>query len=212
MPTFKYAKLVRDNIWEWHEEKGHVVKGEKLRGAELRKALCNKLHEEADEVNGALSKEELIEEIADVQQIIDDLCTEENITHDDIAKVQRRKAERKGGFQKGHYIETVTISNKNDRWAQYCLKSPEKYPQVDQHGHVSPDLPFIDPGIYKHSKRGHLYEVIGVALQTETNEPLVLYKPLYENKYDYFARPYAMFTETTEINGQTVPRFEKTKE
>jgi len=37
MPTFRFEKLVRDNIWRWHEESGHTVKGRRLTGAELRK-------------------------------------------------------------------------------------------------------------------------------------------------------------------------------
>ncbi len=130
MPTFKYAKLVRDNIWRWHEECGHTVKGRKLQGAELRKKLSEKLHEEADEVSAAVSREELIEEIADVRQILDDLCTEEVISEDEIIAAQTKKSARKGGFRGGHYIETVTIPNEDDEWAQYCRKSPEKYPEV----------------------------------------------------------------------------------
>lgn len=108
MPTFTFAKLVRDNIWRWHEENGHTVTGRKLTGAELRKALCEKLHEEADEVDAALSKEELTEEIADVRQILDDLCLEEGIGEVELKAAQAKKAARKGGFREGHYIETVT--------------------------------------------------------------------------------------------------------
>ncbi len=70
-------------------------------------------------------------------------------------------------------------------------------------------FPDIDKGIYRHNKKGDLYEVLGVALQTESDEALVIYRPLYENKHELFARPYAMFTELVEINGQTMPRFEK---
>lgn len=73
-------------------------------------------------------------------------------------------------------------------------------------------LPVIEKGIYKHSKKGHCYEVLGVALQTETNEPLVIYRPLYENEYKLFARPYEMFTEQVELNGEMKPRFEKVNE
>lgn len=71
------------------------------------------------------------------------------------------------------------------------------------------NFPTIQKGTYRHNKKGQLYEVIGVALQTETNDPLVIYRPLYENEYKLFARPYEMFTEEVEINGQQVPRFEK---
>lgn len=74
------------------------------------------------------------------------------------------------------------------------------------------DFPEIEKGVYRHSKKGQLYEVLGLALQTETNEPLVIYRPLYENEYELFARPYAMFIEEFEINGQTMPRFEKIDE
>lgn len=67
----------------------------------------------------------------------------------------------------------------------------------------------IDTGKYRHNKSGRLYEVVGTALQTETSEMLVIYKPLYKNEYELFARPVAMFTELTDVNGQTMPRFEK---
>lgn len=71
------------------------------------------------------------------------------------------------------------------------------------------DFPSIKTGRYRHNKTGNLYEVLGVALQTETNEPLVVYRPLYESKYELFVRPYAMFLEEVEINGEKKPRFEK---
>ena len=73
----------------------------------------------------------------------------------------------------------------------------------------------INLGIYKHYK-GDEYEVVGLAHHTETKTPLVLYKPLYsipdlEEQYNgdiVFARPIEMFTETVEINGKDIPRFE----
>lgn len=131
MPTFRYAKLVRDKIPGWHKQSGHSVAGRQLKGDELRAALIQKLHEEADEVSGALSQEELIEEIGDVQQIIDDLLTNEGITKETLQTVMKKKADRKGGFKKGEYIDTVTIEDENDKWAQYCRRSPEKYPEVN---------------------------------------------------------------------------------
>lgn len=71
------------------------------------------------------------------------------------------------------------------------------------------DFPQIEKGIYRHNKKGHFYEVLGVALQTETNEPLVIYRPLYEIEYELFARPHKMFTEMVELDGNMRPRFEK---
>ncbi len=66
----------------------------------------------------------------------------------------------------------------------------------------------IKHGIYRHSKTGHEYEVLGVALQTETDELLVVYRPLYDSEYELFARPETMFTELVEVDGKEVPRFE----
>ncbi len=72
------------------------------------------------------------------------------------------------------------------------------------------DLPKLEKGTYLHRKSGKLYEVLGVALHTETGEALVMYKPLYSHpKYEIFARPYGMFVEKVEISGKLVPRFEK---
>lgn len=132
MPTFRYAKLVRDNIPEFHKQSGHTVNGGRLAGAVLRSALSSKLHEEADEVAATKTREELIEELADVQQIVDDLCAHEKITKSEVAKVQKAKADRKGGFANGEYIETVTMPDENDTWVQYCRQSPDKYPEVEQ--------------------------------------------------------------------------------
>lgn len=73
-------------------------------------------------------------------------------------------------------------------------------------------LPSIEKGIYRHNKKGHLYEVIGVATHTETDEPLVVYRPLYDSEFELFVRPYAMFVEEVELNGLRVPRFEKIDE
>ncbi|GAB2792585.1 hypothetical protein GCM10027040_18440 [Halomonas shantousis] len=62
------------------------------------------------------------------------------------------------------------------------------------------------PGIYQHYK-GQRYEVIGVARHSETEEPLVVYRALY-GEYGLWVRPLAMFTETVEVQGEPVSRFE----
>lgn len=71
------------------------------------------------------------------------------------------------------------------------------------------DFPTIETGTYRHSKTGNLYEVLGVAFQAESEEPLVIYRPLYKTDYELFARPYEMFVEEVEISGVRQPRFMK---
>jgi len=74
------------------------------------------------------------------------------------------------------------------------------------------DFPTIQKGIYRHNKKNQLYEVLGVALETETDIPLVIYRSIHKNKYELFARPYDMFVEVVEIDSKTVPRFEEVTE
>lgn len=66
----------------------------------------------------------------------------------------------------------------------------------------------IEPGVYEHYK-GNRYEVIGVGRDTETEEDVVIYRPLYESDVAYWVRPYAMFISTIMVDEQTVPRFKK---
>jgi hypothetical protein len=61
------------------------------------------------------------------------------------------------------------------------------------------------PGRYRHYKGGE-YEVIGVARHSETDELLVVYRPLY-NATGLWVRPLAMFLETVTHKGALVPRF-----
>ncbi len=65
----------------------------------------------------------------------------------------------------------------------------------------------IKKWIYKHYK-WPLYEVIWIALHTETREELVLYIALYDTDYEHFVRPKEMFLENVEVDGVTKKRFE----
>ena len=66
-------------------------------------------------------------------------------------------------------------------------------------------LPQTQLGRYRHYKGGE-YEVIGVARHSESLEPLVVYRPIYNNS-GWWARPHAMFFGEVEIDGVRLPRF-----
>ena len=67
----------------------------------------------------------------------------------------------------------------------------------------------VAQGIYRHYK-GNLYQVLHTAQHSETEESLVVYRCLY-GEYGVWVRPLAMFTETVEVEGKEVPRFELIK-
>ena len=68
-----------------------------------------------------------------------------------------------------------------------------------------PELPPTPLGRYRHYKGGE-YDVIGVARHSETLEPLVVYRPLY-NDSGWWLRPHAMFFGTLTVDGASQPRF-----
>ena len=68
----------------------------------------------------------------------------------------------------------------------------------------------IPAGRYRHYK-GREYEVLGLALHSETLEEMVVYRPLYETPDitpgTLWVRPAMMFKEMVEIEGKQIPRF-----
>ena len=68
-------------------------------------------------------------------------------------------------------------------------------------------LPDTALGLYRHHKGGE-YELIGVARHSETHEPLVVYRPLYDST-GWWVRPHAMFFEDVWVDGALRPRFER---
>ncbi len=63
----------------------------------------------------------------------------------------------------------------------------------------------LKAGIYRHYK-DKLYQVIGVARHSETEEEFVVYRPLYGER-GLWIRPLQMFDETIEVAGVKVKRF-----
>ena len=63
----------------------------------------------------------------------------------------------------------------------------------------------IRPGRYRHFK-GNEYEVLGVARHSETEEELVVYRPLY-GEGGLWVRPVSMWNELVPRDGKTQPRF-----
>ena len=68
--------------------------------------------------------------------------------------------------------------------------------------------PSILPGRYRHYK-GRDYQVIDLVRHSETEEWLVLYRPLY-GEGTLWVRPAGMFMENVSVDGALRPRFERT--
>ena len=208
MPTFQFNKLVRDKLPAIYKKLNETITYRTLRGKELQVALCQKLIEEAAEIplEGG-DRASIIDEISDVEQVLDDLKSELAISNEEIDQAKQKKYEVKGGFADGIFVEQIELLD-GDKWIEYYRAEPSKYPELNRLKDEV-DLPTIEKGKYLHTKSGHFYEVLGVSLHTETNEVLVVYRPLWSAKYELFTRPYDMFIGMVEINGENKPRFQK---
>lgn len=63
----------------------------------------------------------------------------------------------------------------------------------------------IRPGRYRHFK-GKEYEVLGVATHSETEEPMVVYRKLYDD-HSLWVRPASMWNEIVTRDGKSTRRF-----
>lgn len=72
------------------------------------------------------------------------------------------------------------------------------------------NIPALEKGTYQHYK-GNMYEVLGVGCHTESNEYYVVYRPVEKKPGipEIWLRPYEMFVENVEVDGEFVPRFKQ---
>ena len=102
------------------------MRAKKLTQGNVNGALVEKLIEEAKELKSAKMS---VEEIADLQEIIDQICKNLKISSQELAHVQKAKRDKNGGFENGDFIETVTLPADN-KWAKYYAADPDRFPEV----------------------------------------------------------------------------------
>ncbi len=125
--TFKLNKLVRDKIIKAHIDEGGSVCSINISGSKLNSELIKKFQEELKELkNAGLS----IEELADLQEILDQLLKNLDISKKEIKLVQKEKNIKKGGFKKGHFIKTVTLPAAS-KWTEYYAAEPKRFPEEE---------------------------------------------------------------------------------
>ena len=97
----KYDKLVRDKIPEIIRKKGETAITHIADEVEYWTKLKEKIAEEVKEFQEAESAEEL----ADVLEVIDAIVEFKKMDMNEVRRIQREKAEKRGGFKERIILE-----------------------------------------------------------------------------------------------------------
>lgn len=104
MKKIFYHKLIRDKIPDKIKKKGSLLKTRKLNQKEFEKELLKKVGEEASGLLNIKNRQELIFELADVQDVLDEVKKFKKISAIQIKNAQKENYQTKGGFKKKIYL------------------------------------------------------------------------------------------------------------
>ena len=103
----KHNKLVRDRVPEIIKASGKQVIVKQLNQAEHFEQARLKLYEELKEYEDTNIDEECLEELADILELAYELGRMHGASCDEMNTIREEKRERKGGFEKGLFLEEV---------------------------------------------------------------------------------------------------------
>ncbi len=102
-----YNKLIRDKIPEIIKSKGHSPKVSVLKESDYREALKVKMAEEAKELVEAETREEVLNELSDIQELILAIAQNYDLAVGEVEKKREEKLQERGGFKKKLLLEYV---------------------------------------------------------------------------------------------------------
>lgn len=109
MATKTYNKLVRDMIPDIIEKSGNKCRTRILSDEEYLKMLDLKLDEELAEYH----KDQNIEELADLLELIQAAAIARGYTLEELESVRAEKAKKRGGFENKIFL--IDVTEKTDR-------------------------------------------------------------------------------------------------
>lgn len=126
--SFKMNKLIRDQIPGLMLAKGIVMHNRVMDQEEFIQKLKDKLLEECQEVNQSHTAEELLEELADVLEVVYALSSALDLPIEQVEKKRIEKRKQKGGFEGKIFNHHVDIDEENSAIAY--LSQTKRYPQI----------------------------------------------------------------------------------
>lgn len=103
-----YNKLVRDRIPEIITKDGNTADIIILSEESFKQAIKDKLIEEATEVANAQNRDDILSELADLQEVMDSIKQIYNINTLEVNTIQAVKALQRDKFDKKIYLKSVS--------------------------------------------------------------------------------------------------------
>jgi predicted house-cleaning noncanonical NTP pyrophosphatase (MazG superfamily) len=127
---FSLKKLIRDLIPEIFQKANISLNYHIMSDEQYLKKLKEKLQEETLEVIEASSKEELIEEMGDLLEVIYALAKLQDIELNEVEKVRLQKKKVNGAFENRLYAESIELESSHPHVSYYEAKA-HKYPEIE---------------------------------------------------------------------------------
>ncbi|WP_244127008.1 nucleoside triphosphate pyrophosphohydrolase [Burkholderia gladioli] len=99
--TQEFHKLVRDGVPKKITDGGEAAKILRLSGDDLLHALREKLVEEAIEALDARGHDRLLEELADLEEVVDATLAQLKVSRTELNRIKKQKRAASGGFNDG---------------------------------------------------------------------------------------------------------------
>ena len=127
---FAFNKLGRIKVIDTLRTQGITVHTQRfIQPEQETKELLKKLAEEFEEVRAAQNKSELLEELADLLEVMYAIAHKHNTTPAMLEEIRQKKRAERGGYDECIYISYVELDEHHPR-VQYYLDHPDKHPEI----------------------------------------------------------------------------------
>jgi predicted house-cleaning noncanonical NTP pyrophosphatase (MazG superfamily) len=115
MPRITYNKLIRDSIPEIITADNAIPKISILSDTQFTLALKQKVVEEAMELLETKSRDDVLNELSDILELVETILLDHKITKEEIEEKKLSKRNKRGGFTERLFLEYVDEEEKNNK-------------------------------------------------------------------------------------------------
>lgn len=127
MRRYEFNKLIRSKLPARMVSEGVVVNMISLNNDEYASKLKLKLVEEANEVAESAKRERVVQELADVTEVILALSQVYDITSEEIETERQKKLEINGHFAPENYVNYIEVAEDNKQVIDYLDNKDRPY-------------------------------------------------------------------------------------